>query len=82
MMHRVIHVAALAVGLRCCKGYHVDGVRPDGRTWCVAKPACPDDSECGSAFPDPPRYPVEIHCTGGSVPIVVDERTVGCQMRH
>ena len=79
---------ALAVVARCCTGFYVEGVRPSGVTRCVkalpdlhpeecwGRHACPDTKESA------PWYPLAIYCTGGSVPIVVDERTIGCQARH
>lgn len=75
-------IAAALASVQCCKGYTVEGVRPDGRTWCVGKLACPDDALCGGDVPDPPRYPLAIYCTNGQIAIVIDERTVGCQARH
>ncbi len=70
----------------CPRGWSLhEGVRRDGSYACWG-PLEPKG--CGEPVgPDIPcrRPPItrgRIHCTGGSVPIVVDERTVGCQARH
>ena len=68
----------------CPIGWYVEGVRPSGKTRCrpVPPPRCgepvpPDNGPCPR---DERSIPLEIHCTGGSHPIVVgDGRTVGCQ---
>jgi hypothetical protein len=67
---------------RCDRGWSLgEGIRRDGRFACYSPP--PHD--CGE-----PRGPYErpcpparkkyarIYCTGGSVPVIQDERTVGC----
>ena len=70
---------------KCAPGWYVEGVRPNGLTTCVYAPP----GGCGDAAGTPAeqmacvyeekRYPIGVHCTGGAHPIVVDERTVGCQ---
>lgn len=64
----------------CPAGMYVDGVRPSGETSCVANPppGCEEPVGAWYACPEPRRFPTRIRCTGGSHPIVVDERTVGC----
>lgn len=69
---------------RCEPGYYVEGVRPSGETRCVEAPTDRGDGECIAGgrcrFADTAlSYPVQLYCTGGAHPIVVDERTVGCQ---
>src|SRR5688572_6018254 len=69
----------------CPRGHYVEGVRPSGETRCLPVPA-PSRGCAGSrACPDGPPYrtqlPLQIYCTGGAIPIVVDERTVGCTRR-
>jgi hypothetical protein len=58
---------------RCPDGMYVNGVRPSGAFECRIAPKlkheAPPDSELGG----------RIYCTGGTRPIVVDYRTVGCQ---
>lgn len=68
--------------LPCPKGWHHEGVRPSGEYECIPQPVGPDWP--GYSFPDrsvvpPGRLRSRIYCTGGSQPVVVDERTVGCQ---
>lgn len=68
---------------RCDVGEYVEGVRPTGKTRCVRVPATETDCR-GARACHPDEEPVytrelEIYCTGGSVPVVVDERTIGCQ---
>jgi len=73
----------------CPKGWYVEGVRRAGDTQC--RPEIPDDPRDWPG--DDPRdtvhrdlkpynaeLPMQIYCTGGSQPIVVNDRTVGCQM--
>ena len=70
---------------RCPAGFFVEGVRPSGTTQCL--PVGPPSPSCAGAVicPDTPGpahgIPIQIYCTGGSIPIVVDGRTVGCTMR-
>jgi len=70
---------------RCPDGTYVEGVRPDGSTTCVTRPPRGCDEPAGTAAEQRPcvfrerRVPERgVHCTGGSRPIVVDKRTVGC----
>jgi hypothetical protein len=69
---------------RCPEGWSVNGIRPDGSYECLS----PIPRGCGEPVGDSPPCPPttlsrgRIYCTGGSVPIVVDNRTVGCQARH
>ncbi len=70
----------------CPMNMYVEGVRPSGVTRCVRP--LPDDPNHwpGEPEPEPSRLedeiPLRIYCTGGTIPIVVNERTVGCQHRH
>lgn len=79
----VFVIAVLLSPKRCREGWFVDGVRPSGVTRC--RPAPPP--RCGEPVP-PHNQPcpkderaelMVIYCTGGTRPIVVDDRTVGCQ---
>jgi hypothetical protein len=75
-------IAFALAPLRCPKGWHHEGVRPTGEYDCIRKPVGPDWP--GYAYPDrsvvpPGRLQAQIYCTGGAVPVVVDERTIGCQ---
>lgn len=77
----------------CPPGSYVEGVgqgvaRPRGSTHCAAVPD-PErpEEDCRGAracHGRPPRWtiPMQIVCTNGQDPIVVDDRTVGCQARH
>lgn len=69
---------------RCFPNEYVEGVRRDGSTWCVHRPTKPEIDCSGTkrcVSDEPPRYstPLMIYCTGGTRPIVVDYRTIGCQ---
>lgn len=68
---------------RCPGDWSVMGVRESGYTICTPPPP-PNCGEPTGAYqqpcPDDPReLGIQIYCTGGSLPIVVDSRTVGCQ---
>lgn len=70
----------------CPPGWYIEGVRPSGRTQCrpTPPPSCgepvpPNNAPCAH---DERTIPLELYCTGGSVPIVVNERVAGCQARH
>lgn len=41
-----------------------------------------DGTGCNRACPPTKKYIGRIYCTGGMLPIVVNERTVACQARH
>lgn len=85
-------IAALATILpipnkaQCPKGWHNNGVRrfeDVGAFECEAPlPACCGEpvkyGGCSTACPSVQRFHSRIYCTGGSRPIVVNERTVGC----
>ncbi|HEY1814878.1 MAG TPA: hypothetical protein VGG74_21170 [Kofleriaceae bacterium] len=69
---------------RCPAGWWLDGVRPSGRYDCRRVPIGDDRRDADGIVRDhsyepPGEIDGEIYCTGGSKPIVVDERTVGCQ---
>jgi hypothetical protein len=63
------------------------GVRRNGsfECWSPPTPACKEampgraSDECYTHYPEPVHVDSQIYCTGGTRPIVVDERTVGCQ---
>lgn len=70
---------------RCPPRWRNDGVRGDGRFECVRPLEGGYDDVPGSrdaSYQPPGELLGRIYCTGGSVPIVVDERTVGCEARH
>jgi len=67
----------------CPLGWHHDGVRRTGNFACTRNPV--GDPEWDGTYGRPDRSVVppgelrgRIYCTGGAVPIVVDDRTVGC----
>lgn len=67
---------------RCPRGWYVEGVRESGRTQCRPVPPV----MCGDGSYDPcPQddraLPLQIYCTNGTRPIVVDNRAIGCQRR-
>jgi hypothetical protein len=75
---------------RCPDGWGLDtGVRRNGSFECWSPPPAEcassmpgrSSDECHARFPDPVHIDSQIYCTGGTQPIVVDERTVGCQPR-
>ena len=70
----VLIVAAFArpVRVHAPRGFYVEGVRPTGETTLRAEPV--DDNTPGRG-----AIGARIYCTNGTRPIVVDERTVGCQ---
>jgi hypothetical protein len=85
----LVAIVALCIGIvtqpttaTCPRGWTIDGVRPTGVSRCT--PAPPPN--CGEPVPpynqpcpdDARELPMRIWCTGGSRPIVVNERTVGC----
>ncbi len=74
--------------VRCGDGYYVLGVRPSGRSRCVKAPAGRGENECVRGTPcrftddvGTSSYPVQLDCVNGFVPLVVDERTIGCRRR-
>lgn len=67
----------------CPPGWWLDrGVTPSGRYRCASPlPACCEDAKgpCEHVTcPAPAHVESRVYCTGASVPIVVDSRTVGC----
>jgi hypothetical protein len=85
----VAAIIALIVSLvwtpiaRCPDGYYVNGVRPSGRSTCREVPPTRDCGEpkWSPPCPEPRTFPVRIYCTGGSVPLVLDDATIGCMRR-
>lgn len=71
----------------CPPGSYVEGVgtgdtyRPAGRTQCLSVEPDYDCSGANSCHGRAPRWrvPMQIHCSGGTQPIVVSDRVVGCQ---
>lgn len=57
---------------RCPGGMYVEGVRPSGSFECRVAPRFERD------IPPDVEIAGRIYCTGGSRPIVVDSKTVGC----
>ena len=71
----------------CPSGEYAMGVRPDGMTWCVRPPprGCGDaagSEERPCPADDRAPWPIAVHCTGGSIPIVVGCCAIGCEARH
>lgn len=72
----------------CPRGWHDDGARRDGRLTCTRTPVGPMDwdgtyydgvqREERSVVP-PGVIAGRVYCTGGAMPVVVDERVVSCQ---
>ncbi len=73
---------------RCGDGYHLDGVRADGRFRCRPRSTMPDipvgarEQVVDDPTLDARELESSIHCTNGQEPIVVNERIVACQQRH
>ncbi len=71
---------------RCELGFTLhEGVRRDGNYACWGKllpVGCgePEDHPIPCKRPEITRS--RIYCTGGSVPVIVNERTVSCQASH
>lgn len=68
----------------CPATWHHDGIRPTGSFQCVRGPV--GDPDWDGTWMRPERGVVppgvlraRIYCTNGTEPIVVNERTVGCQ---
>jgi len=68
-----------------CPGHwHNNGIRPSGEFLCTQNPVGDPDYDGTYGRPDRSVVPSgclygRLHCTGGQHPIVVDDRTVGCQ---
>jgi len=67
---------------RAPRGWYVEGVRPDGATTIrqappqgCGEPVPPNNQPC----PHAPAFESRIYCTNGTLPVVVDDRTIGCQ---
>lgn len=82
---------AQPVTATCPHGWYVNGVPISGRTSCVLAPTGRGANECvrgGSCtFTEPqPALPVRIFCESPLVPLVRDDRRIGCgrgaPMRH
>jgi hypothetical protein len=69
----------------CPPDMYIEGVRPDGASSCVTRPPRGCEEPAGARVEREPchfverRKPVQLYCTGGMHPIVVDDRTIGCQ---
>lgn len=69
--------------VRCPHGWWVNGVRPSGAFECrktprsIVTPSAAEVHEIDSDW----MIAGDLYC-GEQLPIVVDERTVGCQARH
>lgn len=71
----------------CEPGYYVDGVDPTGWYQCRQTPTLQHDEESPPHWRPADDLPGEgneyrgrVWCTGGQMPIVVNEKTVGCQL--
>ena len=74
---------ALALFGRCPHGFWVAGVRPSGSFTCRPTPITRGDrcrTECDDGTPDV-ELTGRIRCTGGTVPIVINEHAVACVRR-
>lgn len=68
---------------RCRDGFYVEGVRPSGKSTCreIPPPGC-GEPKWTPPCPEPRTMPIRIYCTGGTVPLVLDDgETIGCQRR-
>lgn len=74
----IVHVVAPSNHM-CLAGFYLEGVRPDGRYTCRRSPANDEDQRPFVHVLDDLEYPGFVTCTGGTEPIVVNYRTVGCQ---
>lgn len=67
----------------CPTGWYAEGVRPGGQLACrpvVGQPERDiDDARAGIQSHDERVLQSRVYCTGGSHPIVIDARTIGCQ---
>jgi len=69
----------------CPEGWYLaSGIRTSGRFECLPSPPrdeydCTADPVCPQPAGEEIGVAAQIVCTGGSHPIVVDFRTVGCQ---
>ncbi len=61
--------------VRCPSGWYAEGVRPSGATTCRRAPI-------NDITPPTGAIDALVYCTGGSLPIVIDHRTVGCNRRN
>lgn len=81
-----IAIGAVLPVSSCPPGWHNNGVRrydDRGAFECEAPlpPCCGEPAgvlECQRQCSPVQRFHSRIYCTGGSLPIVVNERTVGC----
>lgn len=76
-------VATRPSGAQCPPRWYVDGVRPDGSYQCRPVPLHP---ETDATWQHPDITPFDdrviggqIYCGAGTVPLVIDERTVACR---
>jgi len=69
---------------RCPEGSYVEGVRPSGVTRCMSVEADYDCRGANRCHGRAARWsvPMQVYCTGGAEPIVVDGRTIACQRRY
>ncbi len=73
----------------CPAGWYVEGVRTSGRSSCVrASPEteldrdnCTRGHPCVMSAAPEPRVGVQIYCTNGMLPLVINHRTIGCKRR-
>jgi hypothetical protein len=77
-------VTSQSVIRHCDRGYYVDGVSPTGNYRChvIPKRQLIEDTPPYTSKDLPGEdfeYHSHIYCTGGSMPIVVNFETVGCQ---
>lgn len=68
----------------CPLGWHDDGASRDGQFTCTRRPVGPLDWDGTYLRPERSTVPPgqirgQIYCTGGSMPVVISDRAVGCQ---
>ncbi len=72
-------MAAHPVTFRCPgKTFLAEGVQRDGSFGCYF----PVQGTADNGYALPGKIEGRIYCTGGGVPIQVNQRTVGCMRRH
>jgi hypothetical protein len=69
---------------RCPAGWYVNGVKPTGRFECLRVPGGNPLYDGAGGWPNraidyPGSLRGRIYCTGGTHPVVVNYRVVGCQ---
>ena len=81
----VLIILLLLSRASCPPGWSVNGIRPSGEYECLGElrpPGCGEPDATSPPCMRPASSRGRLYCTGGTIPIVVDHKTVGCQARH